>query len=194
MLIQLQFVKKELLVAMQAIDDLFNANQVNLQLLAVTPAILALFSLQMVARTISSAIKSTARGKVVEGISAVHRELRMLMREIERFLSFHDASEAEGGRKGFGRVERAVMGTEECRLQEAGLGQLLSILHRIQSLLVLHSASFDQHTYQQLQEDLRDLVLPRLTVRQRLQIVDRIYRTHYFLQPPRRVFGGTFLQ
>ena len=33
-LIQLQFVKKELLVAMQAIDELFNANQVNLQVRA----------------------------------------------------------------------------------------------------------------------------------------------------------------
>ena len=46
-LIQLQFVKKELLVAMQAIDELFNANQVNLQLLAITPVFVSLFALQV---------------------------------------------------------------------------------------------------------------------------------------------------
>ena len=51
-LIQLQFVKKELLEAMQAIDELFNANQVNLQLMAVTPAVLSAFLIQWISRTI----------------------------------------------------------------------------------------------------------------------------------------------
>ena len=82
--------KKELLVAMQAIgillatsikrksyyfiddtslsmiDELFNANQVNLQLLAVTPALFAIFALQIVFKTLVAAIRSTSRGKVVE--------------------------------------------------------------------------------------------------------------------------------
>ena len=38
---------QELLVSMRAIDELFNANQVNLQLLAVTPAILSIVVLQV---------------------------------------------------------------------------------------------------------------------------------------------------
>eukprot|EP01031_Cornospumella_fuschlensis_P025758 gene25757-31108_t len=168
-LIQLQFVKKELLVAMQAIDELFNANQVNLQLLSVTPAILALLSFQSLFRMLTSAIKSASRGKVVESLSSVHRELRAYMRDIERLLNL------EGGDS---QVE----------------GHLLAILYRVQSLLVVHSNSFDHGGYQQLQEDLRDLLLPSLTVQQRLLIVDRIYRTHSFMQPPRRVFAGGFLQ
>lgn len=172
-LIQLQFMKKEGLVAMQAIDELFNANQVNLQLLAVTPAVLALFSVQALVKTVLQAVKSASRGKQVESITVVHRDLRKLMREVERLLSSNST---------------------ESTLDATSLGKLLSMLYRMQSMLALHSNSFDSGTCLHMQEDLRDLVIPSLTVHQRLQIVDRMYRTHSFLQPQQRVFPIGFLQ
>lgn len=98
----------------------------NLQLLSVTPAILALLSFQSLFRMLTSAIKSASRGKVVESLSSVHRELRTYMRDIERLLNLEGADEKVGG-------------------------HLLSILYRVQSLLVVHSNSFDHAGYQQLQ-------------------------------------------
>lgn len=176
-LIQLQFVKKELLVAMQAIDELFNANQVNLQLLSVTPAVLVMLSLQILSRTLMAVVRATARGRVVESASAVFRELRMNMRRIEQLLCLSD---------GYNQLN-AVMSEEE-------LGQLMSILHRVQNLLVVNSSQFDRHLLKQLQEDLRDLVLPHLTTKQRLSIVERINRAYPFMQPARRLFGSGLLQ
>eukprot|EP01036_Dinobryon_divergens_P028176 gene28176-37077_t len=73
-LIQLQFVKKELLVAMQAI--------VNLQLLAVTPALLSIFALQIIFKIFLSALRSTSRGRVVES------DLRSGCRKLERLITF----------------------------------------------------------------------------------------------------------
>jgi len=133
-LIQLQFVKKELLVAMQAIDELFNANQVNLQLLAITPAVLSILSLQILSKTFIVALRATSRGRVAESSSAIHRDLRDCMRDIERSLSLSD---------GFNEGT-AVLSTIQ-------LGQLLSVLHRLQSILVVNSTIFDYSMLQQLQ-------------------------------------------
>jgi nuclear-control-of-ATPase protein 2 len=170
-LIQLQFVKKELLVAMQAIDDLFNANQVNLQLLAITPAVLSILSLQILSRTLLTALRATSRGRKVESSAAVHMELREGLRTAERLLYLSDGFDS-------GPVDAATM------------GQLLSSLYRLQSTLVSHSSFFDAHLLRQLQEDLRDLSLPQLSAKQRLAIVERISRAYPFMQPARRWGGG----
>jgi len=189
-LIQLQFVKKELLVAMQAIDELFNANQVNLQLLAVTPAILAIFATQIFGRTVISAIKSSSRGKALDTTAAVHRDLRSSMRELERALTlspaYHSSSEyiatnftVDFSNETFGIEER---------------GHLLSILFRVQWLLAVSSSNFESVHLKRLQEDLRDIATWSLSIQQRLCIIDRIYKAYPIMQPPRKVWGGGFLQ
>jgi len=133
-LIQLQFVKKELLVAMQAIDELFNANQVNLQLLAITPAVLSILSLQILSKTFIVALRATSRGRVAESASAIHRDLRDCMRDVERSLSL-----SNGFNEG------------DALLSSIQLGKLLSALHRLQSILVVNSTIFDYHVLMQLQ-------------------------------------------
>jgi len=135
-LIQLQFVKKELLVAMQAIDELFNANQVNLQLLAITPAVLSILSLQVLSKSFIVALRATSRGRVAESASAIHRDLRDCVRGIERSLSLSD---------GFNESSSsAVLGSIQ-------LGQLLSALHRLQSILFVNSTIFDYYMLKQFQ-------------------------------------------
>ena len=135
-LIQLQFVKKELLVAMQAIDELFNANQVNLQLLAITPAVLSILSLQVLSKSFIVALRATSRGRVAESASAIHRDLRDCVRGIERSLSLSDGFN-EGS-------SSAVLGSIQ-------LGQLLSALHRLQSILFVNSTIFDYYMLKQFQ-------------------------------------------
>jgi len=133
-LIQLQFVKKELLVAMQAIDELFNANQVNLQLLAITPAVLSILSLQILSKTFIVALRATSRGRVAESASAIHRDLRDCVRDVERSLSL-----SNGFNDG------------DALLSSIQLGKLLSALHRLQSILFVNSTIFDYHVLMQLQ-------------------------------------------
>jgi nuclear-control-of-ATPase protein 2 len=139
-LIQLQFVKKELLVAMQAIDDLFNANQVNLQLLAITPAVLSIVSLNIVSKTLIAAFRATSRGKTVESSAAINRELREGIRAIERVLFlFHGE---EGGKN-------STLAREGLSFEESG--RVLSSLHKMQGILVMNNNFFDSSVLQQLQ-------------------------------------------
>jgi hypothetical protein len=130
--IQLQFVKKELLEAMQAIDELFNANQVNLQLLAVTPAVLSLLLAQAVSRSIFNAVKSSSRGRLLESSSVVYRDLRSAIRLLEKLLSM-----SPNNPSGY--------------LSQTELGNMMAILHRIHNILVLNAAHFDNLSLHQMQ-------------------------------------------
>ena len=44
--------------------------------MAVTPAVLSLFLIQWVSRTLLAAVKSSSRGRLIESASVVHRDLR----------------------------------------------------------------------------------------------------------------------
>eukprot|EP01038_Epipyxis_sp_PR26KG_P007397 gene7397-10082_t len=195
-LIQLQFVKKELLVAMQAIDELFNANQVNLQLLAVTPAILSIISLQVISKTIIAMIKSTSRGRIVESISVIHRDLKNHLRELERILCVSvDYHNDLINRQNYIYISNnnSSSSVDEW-VTNHDMGKIMSILHRMQTILTMNSASFELLALTQLQEDLRDLSIVQLSMKQRLLIIDRIIRSYPFMQPARRIWSGGFLQ
>lgn len=222
-LIQLQFVKKELLVAMQAIDELFNANQVNLQLLAVTPAILAIFALQVVGRLMTSVLKATTKGQgaMIESATAVYRDVKMHLREMERILVNSEAyRQVRYGRHSPATATAGLSDTttsssssapsstsnENHNHSHAGMvvpqdltakewGHILSILYRLNLIMMIHSGNFEAYNLQQLQEDLRDLTRPYLSVQQRLSILERIHRHYAFLHTTsRRMFGGRFMQ
>ena len=174
-LIQLQFVKKEMMVAMQAIDELVNANQVNLQLLAVTPAVLSLFAVQSLARWAITAVKSSSKGRFIESTTVVQRELRGGIRECERLLCLSPGYHATSG--------SSDITTEE-------MGRLMSVLYRLHNLLVLNSMHFDDVQLRKLQEDLRDIAGKGLSAAQRLAMVERVFRSYSFMQTTRKFFGG----
>ena len=124
----------------------------------------------------------SSRGRLVESASAVHRELRAVVRQLERLLSLapgpttghpnparhlaagggvdataaHTASTAStqanpspGAGAAAGAGAGAGAGGE---LTVSELGQLLSLLHRLQSILVLNSSHFDGAQLRMLQE------------------------------------------
>jgi hypothetical protein len=147
-LIQLQFVKKELLVAMQAIDDLFNANQVNLQLLAITPAVLSVLALNVLTKTLWAAVRATSRGKTVESSAAISRELRNALRAVERVLLLAVSNNTSTAAGSVTRSDTEASGKE---LSPEDMGRILSGVHRMQGLLVVNSNLFDASTRRQLQ-------------------------------------------
>jgi hypothetical protein len=173
-LIQIQFLKKELLVAMETIDQLFNANQVNLQLLAITPAILTILCIQKLSQGIMTIAKTFSRGRAVASSSAVQVEIREAIREVERLLIL--PSELSD------KTSHNRRATED--------GRLLSLLYRLQLLLVLHSTSFSPVEVKGFQQDLRDLLVPELDQKDsKLDLLDRIQRRYSFLQPSKGLFG-----
>lgn len=161
-LIQLQFVKKELLVAMQAIDDLFNANQVNLQLLAITPAVLSIIALNIVYKTLAGVLRATSQGRRVESSVVIFGELREGIRQLERVLVMSEAfnggwSSAGTGSDGDSCSGGDVIGSTSATRLEADdwsteeLGRALSVLHRLQNTLVHNTNVFDAWVLAQVQ-------------------------------------------
>uniref|UniRef100_A0A7S0DTH7 Nuclear control of ATPase protein 2 n=1 Tax=Amorphochlora amoebiformis TaxID=1561963 RepID=A0A7S0DTH7_9EUKA len=81
-LVQVQFLKVVLLATMEAIDDLYGANQINLQLLASIPALLVSFFLLRLGLRL---IWVTSTRKVATA-KWIHSKMRRHLREIERIL------------------------------------------------------------------------------------------------------------
>jgi hypothetical protein len=173
-LIQLQFVKKELLVAMQAIDELFNANQVNLQLMAVTPAIFGLMFIQTIGRTTYNILKASSRGRLMKSSSVVYASFRAVIKDIERLLVLSP---------NFSVTDQKVN-----VLSNVELGRLLSLLYRLHSLLLYNSSYLNTSQLRLLQDDLRELLIKDVTITQRLALIDRTTRYFSFLQSPRKIF------
>jgi len=184
MLIQLQFVKKELLVAMRAIDQLINANQVNLQLLAITPAIIVLIATQMIGKLLWLLIQSsTSKGKKeIASKQLLFSTLRIHLRQLERdMLSFSMSMNTNTPQQPkqqlmmIDRVEKdqellenlinaptpnncigssSLASSQELLMHQ---GKVYSDLYRIHQFLLEHQLQFDPILLEQFQEDLRDI-------------------------------------
>ncbi|CAM9391469.1 unnamed protein product [Chrysoparadoxa australica] len=161
MLIQSQFIKKELMVAMRAIDDLYNANQVNLQLFAVFPAFL--FSL-LVYLGIKN-IFYTVSSRRFEPTAMVHTSMRQALREVERLLT-NSSGMRDGG-----------------ELSQQELGWLALRLQALQALLSQNASRFDRGLRRRLEQDIRDLTRSGVNVSQQIAVVHRIQNSYSFLRP-----------
>jgi len=175
LLIQIQFIKKELLVAMEAIDDLFNANKVNLQFLAVIPAIFSTYflyrlSVIVVASVMSRRISSTA---------GAHASLRKILRDVERLLILAPRPKSQGEDNRSSTGDSLV---EDAVLDVKSMGRLVYLLYEFQSTLRQNAARLEAGVRQSFDDDLKDLLTGTQTVNQQLQSLHRIRRSYGFLQ------------
>ena len=193
LLIQLQFLKKELLTAMQGMDEIFTAQQVNMQLLAITPAILSFFTIKTGLKGFLGILSYSSRGKLIESAATAHRQLRSDVRSLEKTLRFTEAArherkqkEVEHGKDKRGNKNKKSNDGLTIERMEEGMskedvGKMMSIIYRLQNTLIVHHSHFDSATIAQFQEDLRDVTAPNLSVRQRLNIVESIKKTYPFV-------------
>ncbi|CAM9536503.1 unnamed protein product [Ectocarpus fasciculatus] len=180
LLIQATFLKKELLNSMQAIDELFQANQVTLRLISVIPAALLLFAVAKV----SGPFVHAASSRRLEPTTAVHRSMRASLREIERLLTSSRGfvgSHEPVGEESEGVVSRGL-------LQDDEMGKLALRVHELQTTLRQNASRFDSRARRRLEEDLTDLMARgRPTVSQQIAVVHRMQRSYPFL----RASGGS---
>ena len=199
-LIQLEFVKKELLVAMQALDDLVNANMINLQLLAVFPVILlgavgkaSTKILLSFVRGIYTGSRSRKHGAVLGTKQTVRRELRSQFRALERmlvvggdagispntqtqgFIDYGSSGSSSSGGGGGGGNEKVVQMTEASKVVK---GRLMSVLCRMHRTLSGKSELLDDVGVAQLQLDLSDLMTPGLQAKDQMALLELCRRSH----------------
>jgi hypothetical protein len=252
---------------MQAIDELFTSNQVNMQLLSILPVVLLAGATRTAFVSVGSLIKALSRGgssRLVETRRKIEAELREDVRRIERVLllstangkhvfppaqteverqaqaqahgqGFRDHKQSQtahpssamlpglGGPGDWDRrdefaseqpapplsarhlasdylQEQQQQQQEQGRLQSLAQargrarrdqltgreqGELMSILLRVHRQLVVKCGHLHPDILRRLQHDLRDLMIPSVTVSQQLMLMQRILATYPCLSEPR---------
>nr|CCA17383.1 conserved hypothetical protein [Albugo laibachii Nc14]CCA24375.1 conserved hypothetical protein [Albugo laibachii Nc14] len=177
LLIQIQFIKKELMVAMGAIDDLMHANQLNLQLLATIPTILAGAGIYGLTKMLFFQLYKKTTEHVSYDSREVASHLRRFLRDIERLLNKQNRGSS-----------LQIKGAEEAQwhtLDARDLGYLVLLLYQLRGLFDSHRVLFRDEDQVRFEEDLCDLLEEGLYVSQRLAVIQRMYHSYPFLNQPK---------
>ena len=161
LLLQLQFMKKELLVVMTSLDELIRENQFNLEVLAIIPAALVTWSTYQLGVQIMTAVRGTRSSKAY-----VFAQLRLTLRDVEQLLNLNSH-------------DKKLLGG-------VSLGRLVLLLHQLEKIVVSNTEFFDRHERKRLAEDVSELLADHLSMRQKLNTVSRMHRCYAFLQPSSR--------
>lgn len=172
LLIQVQFIKKELMVAMGAIDELMHANQLNLQLMATVPTFIVFGGFYTLARNLFSYIYKRTSERLFYDPSEIAGFLRNNLRDIERLLNKQNRSPMQQNSGGDTDV---VLGVRD-------LGFLILLLHQLRDIFDNYKAFFQEEDQERFEEDLNDLIEEGLLVSQQLAVIQRMYHSHPFLQ------------
>lgn len=167
LLIQVQFIKKELMVAMGAIDELMNANQLNLQILATIPTFLVFGGMYRLIKEGFYMIYKRTSERLSYDSSEIAAFLRNNLRDIERLLN---------------KQNRTTPAGEEQMLGARDLGLMILLLHQLRDLFEEYRSHFLEDERDRFAEDLDDLIEEGLSVTQQLGVIQRMYHSHPFLQ------------
>ncbi|EQC28707.1 hypothetical protein SDRG_13580 [Saprolegnia diclina VS20] len=168
MLIQIQFIKKELMVAMKAIDELMDANQLNLQMMATVPMFLVAGGVYALVSRLSSTFLRFTSARIYDDPATVATTMRYTLRDIERLLNMQNTSAAAS------HSANASLGVRD-------LGLLVVLLNDLRSLYDRNRGYFDEDEQKRFEEDLSDLVGDQMLVAQQLAVIQRMHHSHSFL-------------
>jgi len=164
---------------MEAIDDLFNANKVNLQLFAVIPALFLTYFFYRTSLYLLGALAS----RRISNTSGVHASLRRTLRDLERLLIL-------APRLPPSLPPSLGVGPKAAVLDERRLGEVVLLVSEFQNILRVNAPRLETSVRRALEEDMSDLLggPGRQTLEQQLTSLNRIRRGYAFLQS--RASGG----
>ena len=179
-LIEMQFIKKELLNAMSAIDDLMESNEMNFQLAAMTPTFLIMYVIHGCFHFLSYGLLQLGKSK-----DEIYATLRNIILDIERLLVMRDDPPTNNSISTIlDDNNNSDKHVQSRTLLANDLGMLMLLVHECRSILWKHRKRFTRTTLKNVLEDLAELAgeRGRLTVKQQLQIISRMCRTYSFLK------------
>mmetsp|Transcript_8304 Transcript_8304/g.9110 ORF Transcript_8304/g.9110 Transcript_8304/m.9110 type:complete len:1177 (-) Transcript_8304:103-3633(-) len=199
-LIEMQFIKKEMMNALCAMDEIMSSNEINVRLAAMTPAFLLVSSFRFVMRKLYYALFKLGKSK-----EEVYASFRHIILDIERLLVMRDnpplapprlpsGVEYNGGahfgyRSTCTSPTRIVEGKdrytgEQNILSADDLGMLMLLVHECRVMLWQCRRRFTRQELRNVSEDLAELAGERgsVSVQQQLRIVARMCRTYSFLK------------
>jgi len=189
-LIEMQFIKKEMMNALFAMDELMGSNEINIKLAAMTPAFLLAWSVRYVIRKLYYAVL-----KLGKSTEETYSSFRHIILDIERLLVMRDNppltipplptginnhmrldSENRSSTQGE-RFTENVLSSDD-------LGMLMLLVHECRVILWQDKRRFTRSELRNVSEDLAELAGERgaVCIRQQLRIIARMCRTYSFLK------------
>jgi len=187
-LIEVQFIKKELMNALVAMDEVMSSNEINMNLAAITPAVLAVYGAKYVFRVLFYALLKLGTSR-----EEVYASFRQVILDIERLLLMRDNppsapaplrwAESQQSRYLLASGSRTLE-SGPCVLSPEDLGMLMLLIHECRLLLWRERHRFSSHVVRNVSEDLAELAGERgpVSVQQQLHIISRMCRTYPFLK------------
>lgn len=172
--IEMQYMKREMMNALAAMDEVMSANDINMNLAAVTPALLFVYANTRLLKFLYHAVLKLGRSK-----EETHADFRAILTDIERLLVMRDnPPDVASNRSGNGGTN------SNCVLNSDDLGMLMLLIHELRTILMRERRRFTSDEIRGLSEDLAELAGERgpVSVRQALQILTRMSRTYSFLK------------
>jgi nuclear-control-of-ATPase protein 2 len=172
MLIQMQFMKKEIMVAMGKMDTVLKANHFNMEAMALVPAIFAAGVAYNLAKRIIRRLTVDDKGR-----RDTRSELQITLRDIDQSLN-HVAHKSD--------IDET--GSEVYRMELHELGNLALLLHRFDEQLNIYFrfGNVRPEIRYRLEEDLEELMMEEFSLMQRIRVVERIFRSYEVFQPTRQ--------
>lgn len=208
-LIEMQFVKKELMNAMVSMDELMQSNEFNFKLAAMTPAFILVYGTNRLFRYLFYSLLSLGRSR-----EQVHESVRLVVLDIERLLVMRDCPPTAPPLQGLlakgESVPRMYSSSDMLRLRgdfyenetskyqtsaldkekqenvlnSVDLGMLLLLIHECRTAMLKNRRRFTKQEHRSMAEDLAELSGERgpVSVKQQLSIISRMFRTYSFLK------------
>ncbi|GMI06811.1 hypothetical protein TrLO_g6169 [Triparma laevis f. longispina] len=210
-LIEMQFLKKELLTAMDAMDDLMEANEFNLRVSSMVPAFIGMYSLSWFFKKVYYSVGPGGR----QSREVVYESFRNIVLDIERLLVMRDdppptpaslqvgkwkervrsgsiekepmvglSFDDEGEHQDPNKPNSTTTNNGTITLNENDWGMVILLLHEARTILETNKRRFARSELPSLREDLAEIAGERgpVSVKQQLQIVKRMSRTYNFLR------------
>lgn len=182
--IEAQFIKKEMMNALVALDDMQASTNFNMNLAAITPFVLLMWTAK---RVFSYVVYTTFKwGKSRE---ETYASIFRCVTEMERLLIMRNNPPSPPVR----HHGDSLLDTSSCGTAPAGdsvldsddLGMLMLHIHEIRTILWDERRRFSNNVLRSVSEDLAELSGERgaLSVRQQLLIVERMNRSYTFMRP-----------
>ncbi|KAF0682429.1 Aste57867_25442 [Aphanomyces stellatus] len=189
MLIQIQFIKKELMVAMKAIDELMDANQLNMQMMATLPMFVAVGGAYVGVTKASRLLYQFTSSAIYDDPKTVAAQMRYTLRDIERLLNMQNRSvvdtlpslQMQPSVSSMSPLLRGASDHDGATLGVRDTGYLVVLLSELQQLFERNRGYFDEDEQKRFEEDLNDLVGENLVVPQQLAVIARMHHSHAFL-------------
>ena len=186
-LIEMQFIKKELLSALVAMDELMGSNEINMRIAAMTPALILLYSVRRGFRLLLYGFFRIGKTK-----EQIYSSFRQTILDIERLLLMRERPPSPPDPLEWGSTRTTMKSSSAVESRDSrpqtlsaeDLGMLILHIHECRNILWESRRRFQPDEIRNVAEDLAELAGERgpVSVSQQLAIITRMSRTYPFMK------------